>query len=210
MADHKKKSNRKLLVEGNDDQHVVWALCKKFELSENFDVIDCKGIDELLKDFPVRLKGSDIQTVGIIADADTNFVSRWQSVSKILEKAGYVVPTELSPEGLILQSINKVKVGLWIMPDNKSGGMLEDFIRFLIPDTDLLLREAKASLENIESQNLQKYIPFHQSKALIHTWLAWQENPGTPMGLAITKTYLPVDQQVCLKFIGWLRQLFED
>lgn len=31
---HREKFNKKLLVEGNDDQHVVWALCKKFDLPE--------------------------------------------------------------------------------------------------------------------------------------------------------------------------------
>lgn len=33
-----KKENytKKLLVEGNDDQHVIWALCEKFNIPETF------------------------------------------------------------------------------------------------------------------------------------------------------------------------------
>ena len=39
----KEKYTQKLLVEGNDDQHVIWALCEKFNIPEVFDVIDCGG-----------------------------------------------------------------------------------------------------------------------------------------------------------------------
>ena len=48
----------------------------------------------------------------------------------------------------------------------------------------------------------------HKSKAEIHTWLAWQEEPGTPMGQAITKQYLDTNKELAKKFIGWLDNLF--
>ena len=51
---------KKLLVEGNDDQHVIWALCEKNKLKENFDVIDCGGIEKLNNEIEVRLKSTDI------------------------------------------------------------------------------------------------------------------------------------------------------
>lgn len=50
------KFKKKLLVEGNDDQHVIWALCEKFGVVENFDVIDCEGVENLLNQIPVRFK----------------------------------------------------------------------------------------------------------------------------------------------------------
>ena len=40
----KEKFLKKLLVEGNDDQHVIWALCEKYKIPETFDVIACGGI----------------------------------------------------------------------------------------------------------------------------------------------------------------------
>ncbi|WP_367881111.1 DUF3226 domain-containing protein [uncultured Duncaniella sp.] len=48
----------------------------------------------------------------------------------------------------------------------------------------------------------------HREKARIHSWLAWQEIPGTPMGLAITKKYLSTEPPVCQAFIQWLNSLF--
>jgi hypothetical protein len=122
--------NKKLLVEGNDDQHVMWALCEKYQILETFDIIDCEGIDKLYENIPVRFKGSEINTIGIIIDADTDISVRWNSIKTKLHEIGFSVPTEFPPTGLIIEN-DTHKVGVWIMPNNNSNGMLEDFISFL-------------------------------------------------------------------------------
>lgn len=206
----RREFNKKLLVEGKDDQHVIIALCKKFDLLENFDIINCQGIDEVFIQIPVRLKESEIRTIGIIIDADTDIKKRWNSISTILNAAGYTLPINIPSNGLIINDVNKSKIGIWIMPNNNLNGMLEDFISFLIPADDKLLPIVNTTLQNIEEQNLNKYSINHKSKALIHTWLAWQEDPGTPLGQSITKKYLSTDKETCLKLINWLTELFND
>jgi len=101
-----------------------------------------------------------------------------------------------------------VSIGIWIMPNNDIDGMLEDFISFLIPKEDKLLPIASQTLDNIERENLNKYIPAHKSKALIHSWLSWQEDPSTPMGQAITKKFLTTDTDICSKLISWISEAF--
>jgi hypothetical protein len=202
------KFNQKLLVEGNDDQHVIWAVCQKFDLPHNFDVIDTKGVDQLITQIPVRLKTPELQTLGIVLDADTDLNSRWESLKAKLIASNYELPEEFPQEGLILEAECTVKVGIWLMPNNAQHGMLEDFIQFLVPKGDALLEEAKAVLAKIEGDHIQKYKEVHHSKALIHTWLAWQEDPGTPMGLAITKKYLVTEGDEVSRFVDWLRRLF--
>jgi hypothetical protein len=49
----------------------------------------------------------------------------------------------------------------------------------------------------------------HVAKANIHTWLAWQEEPGKPIGQAITKKYLDAGAPHALKLIAWLRALYD-
>jgi hypothetical protein len=95
------------------------------------------------------------------------------------------------------------------MPDNNTKGMLEDFISFLVPKGDSLLPVVDNALNDLEERKLNKYSVIHKSKARIHTWLAWQENPGTPMGLSITKRYLSADSDTCRQFVAWLTELFE-
>jgi len=68
----KKELPQILLVEGNDDQHVIWALLEKYAIPETFSVVDSKGIDNLFIQLPVRFKQSGIRTIGIIIDADTD------------------------------------------------------------------------------------------------------------------------------------------
>lgn len=204
----KNKLTQVLLVEGKDDQHVIFALCEKLNVTKSFEVVDCKGIDNLIETLPVRFKQSDFDTIGIVVDADTDIKARWDSIKGLLAKQGLNVLDDLEEDGLILKEENKITVGVWIMPNNQTNGILEDFISFFVPEKDPLLPLAKTTLETIENQQLRLYSPNYHSKSLIHTWLAWQKDPGTPMGLAITKKFLSADMAICQRFIDWLNHLF--
>lgn len=129
-------------------------------------------------------------------------------MKKLLSGQGFEIPDELPSEGLILSNKNGIKVGAWLMPNNNLNGMLEDFISFLVPQDDKLLPIVNTTLDEIETRKLNKYSLIHKSKAKIHTWLAWQEDPGTPMGQSITKKYLTTDEENCLRLIEWLQTLF--
>ena len=203
-----------LLVEGNDDLHVIAALCQKFQIEENFYIEDCRGVSNLLQGLPVRLKGAgEIHTMGIVIDADIDLNSRWKEIKYILIKSGKysLIPEEFPKDGLILLPNNRddIKIGVWIMPNNEVNGMLEDFISFLIPETDELTKPVKEALNSIETKGVNRYANIHRSKAYMHTWLAWQEEPGTPMGLAITKKYLSTSPQICNSFVEWIKKLYE-
>jgi hypothetical protein len=205
----KKGLSKILLVEGKNDQHVVWSLCSKFNIPENFDVVDCEGIDKLIEQIPVRFKQSGIETIGVIIDADTDLNAAWQKIRSVFLGQNCPVPENIPSDGLICENPGGIKTGAWIMPDNNLNGMIEDFISFLIPANDSLLPIAESTLQSIEHNHLNKYTLNHKSKAKIHTWLSWQEVPGAPLGLAITKRYLTTDNDACLKFITWLKDLYK-
>jgi len=95
------------------------------------------------------------------------------------------------------------------MPDNTlSSGMLEHFIGFLVPAGDPLWYRAEDCIEHIPPET-RRFPPQHQIKAHVHTWLAWQIEPGAPLGQAITKRYLDADAPHARQLIAWLRRLFE-
>ena len=209
--------NSLLLVEGIDDFHVIHSLCKLFNIpvrnledpkGGKFSVKDCKGINVLLEQIPVLFKSSNqLTNLGIIIDADVDLLSRYESIKNILQNLGFSLPDIIPTTGLIVVN-QKCKVGVWIMPNNNLNGMLEDFLSFLVPEDDKLLPIINANLLNIESQNLNKYPLIHKSKAIIHTWLAVQEVPGTPLGQSITRRYLTTDEETCNHFITWMDKLF--
>ncbi len=74
MAQIKPHPTAQLLVEGNDDLHVMYSLLQKFNIPMNFSVKDCQGIEKLLEQIPVQLKILD--KIGLILDADTNIDTR--------------------------------------------------------------------------------------------------------------------------------------
>jgi hypothetical protein len=194
-------------VEGNDDVHVFYALFKKHSIPDSFEVIDAEGVDKLLEGLPIRLK-SDVNTLGMVLDANSDLNARWQTLTDILRDEDYVTPATPGPVGTILSQPLKPKIGIWLMPDNRLPGMLEDFVRFLIPVGDPLVPQAERILGDLEAKRLNRYPAHKRAKAFIHTWLAWQDEPGTPMGLSITKNYLSENPVLCQQFLTWIKNLF--
>ena len=197
-----------LLVEGLDDKHVIYALAKQYNLKKNFEVKNCEGIDKLFEKIPVYLKKSGIKAIGIVIDADTDLNKQTKKMKNILNNNGFGSSVNINKQGLIIQRLDKVKIGVWIMPNNETEGMLEDFIKFLVPEDDKLSPFIDSTLDKIESKGIVKFKKIHKSKAFIHTWLAWQKKPGVPMGTAITSRFLDPNVPECKYFIKWLKNLF--
>lgn len=212
----KEKYKYKLLVEGSDDRFVVLELRKKLNITDNFDVIDCGGIEPLLNDLKIRLKGNseDTRKIAIVIDADLDLDKQWKRVKSIIKNSNkYDSIDQLPKAGLVLKpkDDSDMTIGVWIMPDNnEKDGMLEDFMANMISKDDELIKYVDQSLENIEKSGKNKYDKdIHKAKARIHTWLSWQKDPGTPMGQAITKRYFNASNDNCSSFVEWLKNMFQ-
>jgi hypothetical protein len=201
-----------LLVEGNDDYHVILNLqgARGIRILDKGEILDKKGIATLLEDLPTRLKASQGGIVGVMLDADMDLAARWSSVRNILVKAGYesVVDqpaakgTILSPpEGTLLP-----RFGVWLMPNNLTNGILEDFLQFLVPAGDDCLPIARRVVQELPTP---RFSPTAKSKAIMHTYLAWQEEPGKPFGQAVSARYLDATVAEAEDFVAWLRDLYQ-
>lgn len=219
MNKPKKTTNyQQLLVEGKNDRHVIWALCEQYQLSETFTVEvppgKREGVESLLAVLPVLLNEKKLQTLGIVVDADQDLAARWQSIRDRLIARDYPkadIPDSPRVKGWVYQpeDIYLKRVGVWVMPNNQLPGMLEDFVALLMPENDNLRPKAEEILREIETEGLNRYGEIHRAKALIHTWLAWQETPGMPMGQAITARVLQRESAIAQVFVAWLQRLFE-
>ena len=221
------KENRILYVEGVDDQHTIWAICEHFKIEETFiigipdrtGIINRKakptemgGIDNVFKATELNLieGSSSVERIGIVIDADENINSRWERVSNILSNAGYSdLPNSPNPDGTIIKQDFLPTFGVWIMPDNQTQrGFLETFLSFLVDENDDSWQKAKSCVASLENKPFVKPNTDHTEKAQIHTYLAWQKEPGKPFGQAITAKYLQADNPNCESFVNWLNRLF--
>lgn len=204
------KPDRILLVEGREDREVVYQFCNYHSINNRalFDVETKDGYERLRDDLMVRpLTG--VKVIGAIVDADTDPHGRWHSLRSGLRDSGYIdFPNEPLEGGTIVPGMAGLpSIGIWLMPNNKLVGMLEDFLASLIREGDVLLERAVSCVDGIPSEQ-RKFRDTYRSKALIHTWLAWQEEPGTPLGLAMTKRYLDADHALARQLLQWLLRLF--
>lgn len=213
-----------LFVEGADDQHTTWAICEYFKVAETFvvEVPDSQGkinnkakphekggIDNVLKATQGFLATQNIERFGIVIDADNDLNKQWKRVRSILEKVGYTdLPKNPNSDGTIIKQDDKTTFGVWIMPDNQQRGFLETFLTFMVKENDKSWEQAKNCVDNLEHKPFIKKNVDHTEKAQIHTFLAWQEEPGKPFGQAITVKYLQADNPNCEKFVNWLKRLF--
>jgi len=208
----RKKLPFKLLVEGKDDLFVVASIRDKHRLDDNFEIIDCQGVDKIADQLTAQIlrQRPTVDVIGVLLDADADLQARWDSIRQVLLGKSYQVTASPDSNGTLITGDGRnPTIGIWLMPDNETTpGMLEHFVEQLIPADDRLHVQAQHIIATIEQQGINRYPLIHQKKALIHTWLAWQEEPGKPMGTAITATYLNHDADLCLRFVAWLNRLF--
>lgn len=206
-----------LLVEGDDEKWVLPEFIEKngvtWEDKQGNRIVEIKPFDgkEKLnrKLLNIELKASGLKILGIILDADDSPDNTWKSIRNILIERYPNIPKELPESGLIHSTPEQVKIGVWMMPDNKARGMLETFLQFLLPEN------GKALWQFTEQSCLQAkeqgacFKDCHSDKAKIHTWLAWQNPPGRQLGYAIKERILSPDSPQAAVFMQWFKELFE-
>ena len=195
-----------LIVEGNDDRHVVDKLLQRHGLTPPFDTNAKGGFDELHKSIYNEVNASKRQTLGIVADANDHPDRRWQSICDKLQEAQCDVPTSPSPEGVVFNGPQTVRVGVWLMPDNDRPGELEDFVADMIPPGNPIWPDAQRYINGI-APDLRLFPAQKTKRAQVHAWLATRAKPR-PMGLAVTADDLRHDASVATAFVDWLRRLF--
>jgi hypothetical protein len=207
--------SKQLLVEGQDDKFSVVGLMEHHvdwpdRPAEPPVYIESIGsVSEILKArfLRTKLKESGLDALGVLIDADVEPIARWDSFRSICAPIFSGMPDTLPPGGLITENASGLRLGLWLMPDCSSSGMLESFLRHLIPEPDeLLWAHAEASFEAARRIGA-RCRAVHSDKARIHTWLAWQDPPGESLGRALTRKTLDPAAPTAAAFVAWFRNL---
>ena len=197
---------RVLLVEGQDDEHVVGHLLMRREAALDFDIENRGGINPLLDSIGAELRAPGRQALGILVDADTDLPSRWDAVKTRLSAEGIELPGRPAAGGTTVTAASMPRVGVWLMPDNTSGGELEDFVVQMVPAGDPVWPMAQRYIDAIPEQH-RKFSRQKTQRAKLHAWLAARKDPRL-MGVAIRARDLDIDNTLCRAFLAWLQALF--
>lgn len=201
-------ASKLLLVEGKNDCHVIWSLCKHFDTPETFKVYVCGSDGKVIKRINALIASpKPMETIGICIDADNpNLKGKWDAISSKLLEHGYDLPERPSPDGTIVSLEGKPTIGIWLMPDNNIDGMIEDFCLSLAPAN--AVQYAQSCVVTAKNGGFSTFGDTHRSKATVHTYLAWQDEPGMPLGLAITAKALDPENELASRFNNFLKNLF--
>ena len=87
-----------------------------------------------------------------------------------------------------------------------TGKGVEDFCADLADPESL--KFARECVTQAKLKQLTTFKDVDRSKAEIHTYLAWHDEPENPLGRAITKQALRPNTDLAIKFTDWLTRLF--
>lgn len=198
-----------LLVEGPDDKAVVIHMGKLVDRFPPFNASPRGSVEQVLDAVRQEVRVSGRKALGIIVDANESLDNRWQAIAARLKNAGAEVPKLPHAEGTIIEETNRLpRIGVWVMPDNRAAGELEDFVYTMLPDGDPVWPIAVDYIGGIPEQ-LRRFKARKRRRAELHAWLATRQEPRQ-MGLAIEAGDLRIDGIVAVRFVDWLKRLFED
>lgn len=177
----KPESSDVLAVEGKDECNFFNALIKSMGVN-GIQIIDVGGKEKFNKIVPLFVNSErfwdNVKRFGFIRDAeDKEALSAFTSICDVLKHCNLPVPS--SP--LQIVEANGMQTGIFIMPNNRNKGMLEDLCLSSIKN-DEVYTCVEAFTQCYEPKIEQnKYIP---SKARLLAYLATRTPIVNSLGLA--------------------------
>ena len=178
-----------LVVEGNDEKNFFEELFRHMAKENITDILDVGGKDNFKNSMPALTKIStfnDVEAIAVIRDANGSCQSAFDSVKRIL-KENELLPPKKPGEF----SRGNPKVGIFIMPDNKNCGMLENLCLETVADEAGMecVNRFIDCANQLENPPKNKDIP----KAKIQAFLAIMPEVPHRLGIGAKKGYWDFD-----------------
>jgi len=189
MADHPQfLSKPKLLIgEGEEEVRFFTALLKHLSIEDiqTEQYGGKRGLTRYLRNLPARSGYPALMALAVTRDADDNASDAFQRVRDTLRQLRF--PT---PDASGRFADGSVRAGVFILPDGRNPGMLEDVCLTAIQSYPEQLCvetyfKCVADVAHRQSNN--------PSKARVHAWLASQPEPDKRLGEAAEAGYWPWD-----------------
>jgi len=221
-----------LLVEGSNDKAFFERICKKHGLNYTVKVsnpVDFvpsdkggfnskQGVINSLETLLPLLEDEDsaFNKIAIILDADItgdNNGGFSKTISQVEGKAvdfKYNKHSHCNP-GIELKHTDKNMhaLGVWVMPDNKSDGTIEDWIKNKIIESERQLFDHACKV--VSNLPVTKFSDNSIAKAELATWLSWQNQPGRTVAYTLKdgNELIDINDVKYKGLIDWLTNFFK-
>ncbi|MBE0435562.1 MAG: hypothetical protein IBX56_07130 [Methylomicrobium sp.] len=216
------ESKKILIVEGDADKSFFEKVSRKLSINASVKVPkdlrgnrnSKEGVFEQLKLHLPQLNGGAYSHIAIVVDADyrqyhgLGYQATIDRVSEIVHPYDFEL-VQNSVHGIRFKNTEGLAdFGLWIMPDNRQEGMLEDFIKRCIKESEqALFQQAMKAVQQISKPKFSEHLT---TKAEVATWLAWQKQPGHGLYGAINDELLDIDSALFNELKQWLLRVFAE
>jgi len=218
-----------LLVEGTNDKSFFERVCKKYGINANVKVstpVDLvlpvqgafnskQGVINSLDALLPMLEDEDsvIKKIAIVIDSDIQGQNNGgfaSTISLIKNKAlrhDYSATHQYKNGGVEIPHNDPQmnSLGIWIMPNNKDDGTIENWLKDKILDSEkVMFAHACSIVSRLENK---KFSQSSIAKAEIATWLAWQNQPGRTLAYTLKEgeELIDIEHAGFKGFVKWLR-----
>ena len=216
-----------LLVEGRSDQELFSHICSSVGLKAKVLVAPPRDVggrannkEGVITHFEILLpqladENANLKRLALIVDADhienhgLGYKRTFTRIEEIVQSFGYTYhkSTSRGLGGSIFKSNEGLNdIGLWIMPNNRDEGGIEQWVRSCIFDEEMeFFRKAEIAVRSIEPQRFKET---QREKANLATWLALQQQPGRGPAYAFREHLVDSQKTGFIKIINWLQYLY--
>jgi len=209
-----------LIVEGEDEKSFFEFLLKKMNLNEDIQILPFGGKDKFPKRIPSLIKRANIQidlkTIAIVRDADKKIAEdAFKSICNILKKTKSTVPLVV-PTKLNEFSNDMPKIGIFVMPDNKNEGMLEDLCLEVFKDSPVMgcvnsfidcVSKLPTPTKTKSKAKIQSFLMAQPSIATTQILLSAQYKTVNSVGIAAKKGYIDFESAALGEIINFLKKM---
>ena len=184
-----------LVVEGTDEENFFSAYVKHLGLDERaLLIIKSEGKDNLYKAFNELMATSafdGVKRIGIIQDADRSSIDRFRSIYNFVKKQVHPVTKQslTPPEASGEISHGMPAIGIFLLPDCKSNGMLETVCLNIVNNSPIM-ECVEGYIKCLETRLPDKQdFPKNIEKSKVQAYLAGKPDDVHSIGIAAQKGY---------------------
>lgn len=215
-------TDRILLVEGSGDKGFFEEICKTLELHASVKVAPPKdvggshntkeGVFNHLPNLLNQMSDAEVTRLAVVIDADSDvngggYQHAIDRVTKIVQPYGFTLASNSIGGVLFQHDDGLADFGLWVMPNNRDEGMLEDWIKRCVhPDEHTLFAHAETVVDTLPQT---KFKSIHISKAEVATWMAWQKQPGHGLYRVVEDQLIDTNNALFQGLSDWLNHIYK-